>query len=207
MILLLLKKKDKKGYISYTNISFSDVPEKIYIDTNEFNTILKRIKKSDVLSLSIDSNDLIIDLEGEFDRKFKIKLIAMDYESPVPPTVEFPASISVPSNIVNQAITDMELFSEKTHFIINDEYFFTKSDGEFGDAHFKYLHGESINGSYDSCFSIPKLKDIFSASKFSDNVTVNLGNSMPLGLNFELITGDGELSYLLAPRLETEDDD
>lgn len=185
-----------------------DVPEKICVDTQEFMTILKRIKKTDTLKLSNDMNNLVIGLEGDVDREFKIRLIDMDYESPLPPELEFPVSVPVPSKIVSDAIVDMDLFSEKLYFIINGEYFIVNTNGEFGDAKFQYLHGE--DGVYEtvkSSFSIAKLKDIFSASKFSDVVTLNMGTDMPIGLVFELITGDGELRYLLAPRLEAEDDE
>ena len=185
-----------------------DVPEKICMDTVEFMTVLKRIKKNDVLSLSNDGNNLIIGLKGDVDREFNIKLIDMNYETPVPPSIEFPVRISVPSNIVNDAITDMNLFSEKLYFIIDDECFTVNTNGEFGDASFKYLHGESgINNTTKASFSIDKLKDIFSASKFSDVVSLNMGNDMPMGMDFELVTGDGKLEYLLAPRLEVDEDD
>lgn len=184
-----------------------NVPEKICIDTQEFMTILKRIKKTDTLKLSSDEGNFIIMLEGDVDREFKIKLIDMDYESPEPPKLEFPIGVPVPSNIVNDAITDMDLFSDKLYFIINNEYFTVNTDGEFGDAKFQYLHGEGdINESVKSCFAIPKLKEIFSASKFSDIVNIYMGNDMPLSVVFELVTGDGELKYLLAPRLEQEDE-
>ena len=125
-----------------------NIPEKICMDTTEFMTILKRIKKTDVLTLSNDDmNNLIIGLEGDVDREFKIKLIDMDYETPEPPSIEFPVSASVPSNIVNDSITDMSLFSEKLYFMIDNEYFTVNTDGEFGDASFKYMHGETgING-------------------------------------------------------------
>lgn len=184
-----------------------NVPEKICLDTQEFMTILKRIKKTDVLKLTIDKNNLVIGLEGDVDREFKIRLIDLDYESPEPPKLEFPVEVSVPSSVVNDAIVDMDLFSDKLYFMVNDEYFIVNTDGEFGDARFQFLHGETgITESAKSAFSIPKLKDIFSASKFSDIVNLNMGTDMPIGLVFELVTGDGELKYLLAPRLEADED-
>lgn len=184
-----------------------NVPERICIDTQEFMTILKRIKKTDTLKLAIDEGNFIIMLEGDVDREFKIRLIDMNYESPEPPKLEFPVEASVPSGIVNDAIIDMDLFSEKLYFMIDNEYFTVNTDGEFGDAKFQYLHGEDgITETAKSCFAIPKLKDILSASKFSDVVKIYMGNDMPLSMVFELVTGDGKLKYLLAPRLETEDD-
>lgn len=184
-----------------------DVPEKLCIDTDEFMRILKRIKKNDILKLSVDENNLIITFEGDVTRTFKIKLIDIDYESPSAPDVPLQCSINVDSGLVKDAITDMELFSEKLYFLIDKEYFIVNADGEFGDAQFKYLHGENgINEVAKSSFSIDKLKDVFTASKFSDIVEINLGIDMPIKIKFELVTGDGELEFLLAPRIEAEEE-
>ena len=101
----------------------------------------------------------------------------------------------------------MELVSDKLYFLINEEYFVVDADGEFGDAKFEFLHGEKVDsGVVKSGFSIPKLKDIFNASSFSESVEIGLGNDMPIHLKFELITGDGELDFLLAPRIDAEDE-
>ena len=48
----------------------------------------------------------------------------------------------------------------------------------------------------------PKLKEIFKASKFSKECSISLGTDNPIKVAFKLVTGAGELSYLLAPRLE-----
>lgn len=182
-----------------------DVPEKLCIDTDEFMRILKRIKKNDVLRLSVDENNLIIVFEGDVTRKFKIRLIDIDYESPSAPDIELPCGVTVDSSLVKDAIVDMELFSDKLYFLIDNEYFIINADGEFGDAQFKYLHGEEgVNEVAKSSFSIEKLKDVFTASKFSDVVEINLGNDMPIKINFDLITGDGSLDFLIAPRIEEE---
>lgn len=186
-----------------------DVPEKICIDTTDFMKILKRGKKSDILSLSNDEfNNLIIGMSGDADREFKLKLIDISYESPVPPAIEFPASVSVSSGVVKDAIVDMEVFSDKLYFIVDEESLIIDAEGEFGDANFQFLHGETnIQGEHKSCFNISKLKEIFAASKFSEVVEISVGTNKPISFKFELITGDGELKYLLAPRLEQEYED
>lgn len=184
-----------------------EIPERLCIDTNEFMRILKRIKKNDILKLSVDENNLIITFDGDVNRKFKIKLIDIDYETPEAPDIPLPCGITVDSAMVKDAITDMELFSDKLYFLIDEDNFIINADGEFGDARFKYFHGETgINEVVKSSFSIDKLKDVFTASKFSDIVGINLGTDMPIRINFELVTGDGELNFLIAPRIEAEEE-
>jgi len=43
------------------------------------------------------------------------------------------------------------------------------------------------------------------ADKFSDIISLRLGNDMPLNLRLKMVSDDGELSFLLAPRIESEE--
>jgi len=183
-----------------------EVPEKICIDTQELMTILKRMKKNDVLCLSVEENNFVIQLKGDVDREFKLRIIDSDYEVPPLPSIPLPTKIAIPSMILTEAIKDMELFSENLTFKVTDDYLYIFTDGEFGDSEVKYLHGENISDTVQASFSIDKLKDMLKSSKFSDDVKLSIDNNKPLRLDFELLTDDGKLSFLLAPRLEVDED-
>lgn len=203
-----------RSHIAFVNLDLKptafdefecETPEKIAVDTQEVNQILKRMKKTDMLNLSCDEGNFIISLKGDVDREFKIRLIDVEYEAPQPPALIYNSRIEVPSALVKDCITDMELFSDKLYFLFDQDYFRVKSDGEFGDADIAYIHGEDIDEVVKSCYSIPKLKEIFKASKFSEYVEICLGNDMPVTFNFKLVSDDGNLGFLLAPRLEEEE--
>ena len=179
--------------------------EKICIDTTEFMQILKRMKKNDTLRLTSDEeNNIVITLIGESTRTFKIRLIDLEYDTPAPPTINPPCSIQIESNLLKDCLGDMELFGDVITYRIDKDYFIAESNGEFGDSSFKYIHGEDIQEEVQSKYSIDKLKDILTASRFSPICEVLLGNDMPLILKFELETMDGELRFLLAPRLDED---
>lgn len=179
-----------------------DAPEKIHIDCDVFYNILKKANRDDVLELSLNEGNLIMDLKGDANRRFEIGLIDIEYENPQPPRIEFPCTINIPSGLLKEYIDDMEFFSEKLEFIVDEDYLIIRTDGQKGKAETRYLHGESISEMVRSSFSIPKLKEIFKASKFSESCELGLGSDAPVRVCFKLVTGDGELSYLLAPRLE-----
>ena len=179
------------------------VPEKICLDTIEFMKILKRSKKNDTLQLTINDNNLIIIYDGEVHRTFKIRLIDLEYETPTPPQLKTPANIICETSLFKDFITDMELFNENLTIIINTEYLIIQTDSEFGDSTSKYYHGEQINNTYKSSFSIEKLKQIMKANRFSPIINIGLGNDMPLKIGYNKT--DAELNYLLAPRLSEED--
>lgn len=43
------------------------------------------------------------------------------------------------------------------------------------------------------------------ADKFSESAVIRLGNDMPLNLALQMASDEGELSFLLAPRIESEE--
>ena len=116
--------------------------------------------------------------------------------------INHPVNLTIPSDLLRDALNDMALFSDKLIFTVDQDYLKITANGTYGDGEIKYIHGEQVTESYQTMFSIEKLKDIMKASKFSKQCTLSIGDNLPLKLNFELITGTGELKYLLAPRIE-----
>lgn len=179
--------------------------ETFAIDCTEFTKMLKKGKPSDRLELELTSEELYIIFKGDATRTFKILFVDMEYDSPVPPTIEHPCSVRIPSDLLKTYINDMEDFNESLTFIVDEDYLRIKSEGQMGAAEIEYLHGENITSVVRSNFSIPKLQDMLKASKFSKECILDIGEDMPLKLRMELVTGDGFIEYLLAPRLEQED--
>ncbi|MDI6643805.1 MAG: proliferating cell nuclear antigen (pcna) [Methanobacteriaceae archaeon] len=180
-------------------------PQKINVDTEELMKVLKRAKADDVLELSLDEGNLIVTFEGEARRVFKIRLIDIEYEAPAPPELEYPTEFEVPFSLLKDSIQDIEIFSDKIIFTVDEDKFFASAEGEFGDAKIEYLHGEKIEEKAKSVFSLDKIKEMLKADKFSDVISLRLGNDMPLNLRLKMVSDDGELSFLLAPRIESEE--
>lgn len=182
-----------------------DEPEKINIDTDEFMKVLKRSKSTDRVIMSLDEGNFIITFEGEAKRTFKIRLIDIEYESPTPPQLNSPTKFEIPFNLLKDSIQDMDLFSDKITLMVDSEKFRAYAEGEFGDANIEYLHGEKIDTEAKSVFSLEKIREMLKADKFSEMAIINLGTDIPLYLTLKRVSGDGELSFLLAPRIEAED--
>lgn len=204
-----------KSHITFIELEFKvtlfdefdcPAPENIIIDTIKFMNILKRMKKEDILKLSTDEGNFIITFEGDARRTYKLRLIDAEYDSPQPPRVDFPVTVKIRTSIVKDSISDMELFSKYCQWSVDEDYFIVSCDGELGDSNVKYLHGEQINEYVNSSMSLDKIKDIFRASKISEECTIKLGNDMPISVEFNLITGDGGIRFLLAPRISAEDE-
>ena len=96
-----------------------NIPEKICVDTIEFMKILKRGKKDDILRLEIEEGNLIMTFLGDSIRKFKIRLIDMEYNIPELPNLNPPNSINIFNITIHYLIFDriqylnFNLFSAK----------------------------------------------------------------------------------------------
>jgi DNA polymerase III sliding clamp (beta) subunit (PCNA family) len=89
-----------------------------------------------------------------------------------------------------------EMFTENDINIIKDCVFYQQS---------LLIHGEKIDTEVKSLFSLEKIREMLKADKFSDIAIIKLGDDMPLNLKLRMVSEDGELSFLLAPRIETDD--
>ena len=159
-----------------------------------------------MLSVGLDEGNLILTYSGDSTRTFKLRLIDVEYETPVPPKVEYPITLDIPTDVFTDAISDAELYGEKISLSCDNDYFITSADGDFGVNHNRYLHGESIGDYVKSTYSIPKIKEMLKAKGLSHEVRLGLGDDLPLTLEYHSPTNDYKLGFLLAPRIETDEE-
>ena len=177
------------------------------VDASELLKIIKRIKSDDILTIRLDEGNLILTYSGDSTRTFKLRLIDIEYETPTPPSIEYPVTLDIPVGVFADAITDAELYGEKISLSVDNDYFITSADGELGLNHNRYLHGESIGDYVKSTYSIPKIKEMLKAKNLSHEVKIGLGDDVPLKLEYHGPMNDYRLGFLLAPRLENYEED
>ena len=204
-----------KSHITFLDLEWKDhlfdmyqcsEPCSFTVDASELLKIIKRIKTNDVLSMGLDEGNLILTYSGDSTRTFKLRLIDVEYETPVPPKVEYPVHLNIPTDVFTDAISDAELYGEKISLSCDNDYFITSADGEFGVNHNRYLHGESIGDYVKSTYSIPKIKEMLKGKSLSHEVQLGLGNDLPLTLEYHSPTNDYKLGFLLAPRLKVDEE-
>lgn len=181
-----------------------DEPEKINLDTDELMKVLKRSKSDDIVTMSLDEGNLVLTFDGEAKRTFKIRLIDLDYNSAMPPELNYPVNIELPFTNLKEAVQDINILSEKIKLTVDSDKFIASAQGKFGDANVEYLHGENVNTTVSSIFSLEKISEMLRADKFAEFASLSLGDEMPLKLTLRMVSDDGELSFLLAPRIEED---
>jgi proliferating cell nuclear antigen len=182
----------------------ADDGELIIVDMVELSKIMKRCKNTDHIVCTIDESNLHLTFQGDSSRTFTIRLIDNDYESPMPPIIDYPVNLDIPTKVFNDTLGDLKIFTDVIQVSVDNDYIIFKGDGQSGDGFIKYLHGEHIQNYYKSQYSITKLSEIMKAKDFSETITIGLGDDLPLNLTFKLVTGDGKLEFLLAPRIEND---
>ena len=202
-----------KSHITFISLDFKydlfdtyEVPENesVLIDTVEFIKVLKRCKNDEIMKIATDNSNLNITFEGDATRTYNLRLIDQEYETPKPPTIEYPITVTAPSNLIKDTLSDMKLFSENFRISVDEDYIRLYTEGMKGATEMKYLHGSNITEYVESGYSIEKFIDIFRASKLTEEVELGLGNDLPVTVTFKLVSGDGSVNFLLAPRLSEE---
>lgn len=176
----------------------------IGVDMEELIKYLKRGRKDDMLEIRVKDPLMELEYTGELRRTFTLKTFEILHESPEPPTLDYPSQFIIPTKILTDSVNDCDLNSDKLTCSVKEEKLTIHAEGEYGCSIIEYL----LDDKQDRCKSIlttAYLKNILKSGKIFDDVTVNLGNDMPLQLDMNNTEYDVKLGYLLAPRIEVED--
>lgn len=182
------------------------------IDTIELLRVLKLAKSDDDVILTCDDFNLIVIFEGESSSKFNIKLIDILDEQRPAPELDFLVSLELPTNVFKDMVNKVDKVTNAKEKIrlelkVDEDYIFASGGSDFADVDIKYLHGEKVSNMVKSVFRIEKINNILRAEKVANYIELKLGNDMPLSINFKFNSNGGELSYLLAPVIEREDEE
>ncbi|MBT7903517.1 proliferating cell nuclear antigen (pcna) [Candidatus Woesearchaeota archaeon] len=181
----------------------------IAINLNNLKQILRRAKSSDTLDLEIEESKLKITLRGKSTRKFFLPIIDLEEKEQRIPDLNFPVEIVTQTNILNDAIEDVDVVAESVSFMAENNTFIVKAEGDLSKAQIEIPGDEAtrINVTSDdkikAKYSIEYLKKMINASKLADTVTIRFNKDYPLKLDYVSIDKIF-ISFILAPRVENE---
>ncbi|MBW2977805.1 proliferating cell nuclear antigen (pcna) [Candidatus Woesearchaeota archaeon] len=179
------------------------------INLANFKQILRRAKPNDMLSLEFDSeNKIKIQLKGTATRTFSLPVIELEEREQKVPDLSFPVTIKTTTNILNDAIEDVDIVAESVSFVSNPKKFTIQAEGDLSKANIEINEGEQTKMStppdtVKSKYSIEYLKKMIGGSKIANDVTIQFNKDYPLKLEFKEVD-KVLLSFILAPRVENE---
>ena len=95
----------------------------ISINLSNLKSILRRTKPTDIITLEMEGNRLKIQIKGISTRSFLLPLIDIEEKQQKIPELNFPVDIKTSSEILNDAIEDVDVVSDSVSFEINKNRF------------------------------------------------------------------------------------
>ncbi|MGD2250693.1 MAG: proliferating cell nuclear antigen (pcna) [Candidatus Methanofastidiosia archaeon] len=176
------------------------------IDVDENRKIINRSKPDDILSMDADESRLKLTFQrsdGENIRRFELPLIdVIGGEKYKVPQLDTSIMIRLPSYVFDDAIKDAYIIADNVTFQAQSDVFLVKAEGDTGsiETEIKEWLEYEVKEDVQSTYNLSYLTDV--AKSVEDEVTLNMGNDMPLKLAFTLDGAD--ILFILAPRVERE---
>jgi proliferating cell nuclear antigen len=173
----------------------------------------------DIASMA-DSGQLVqLELDEET-RKLHIQIDGLEYtlalidpdsirEEPDIPDLDLPARIVIEGRDIDRAVTAADMVSDHIALGVDAdvEQFYVDAEGDTDDVHLELDREDLVDltaGAAHSLFSLEYLKDMNKAIPGDAEVTVELGEEFPVKMHFSVAEGMGEVTYMLAPRIQSE---
>ena len=167
------------------------------------------------------SGDQLVELElDEETRKLKIRmdglsstLALIDPDSirqePDIPDLDLAAEIVLEGAQLDRGIKAADMVSDHVRLRVDAdaEAFHIEAEGDTDDVDFQLDADDLIAltaGAADSLFSLDYLKDMNKAIPKDAEVTVELGEEFPVKIHYAVAEGQGNVTYMLAPRIQSD---
>ncbi|WP_224448110.1 DNA polymerase sliding clamp [Haloprofundus salilacus] len=182
----------------------------IGVNLSRLEDIAGMANSGDLVHLELDeeTRKLHIQIEG---LSYTLALIDPDSirQEPDIPDLDLPATIVVEGTHLDRGIKAADMVSDHIGLRVDEdaETFHIEAQGDTDDVDLELGRDDLIDlaaGPADSLFSLDYLKDMNKAIPSDAEVTVELGEEFPVKLHYEFAEGMGHVTYMLAPRIQSD---
>lgn len=174
------------------------------INLDSLKRILKRCGTNSTLFLEQKDNTLIINIHDRIKRSFVLSLIDIEKEDKEMPDLDYNSRVKLNSADFVDSIEDCIVVSDACSFVIKEGKFIIESKGlNSARSEFSSDEAEIIAQDCKSRYSLEYLQKFLKGAKLSDKTTLKFSESHPLRMDVK--AENLELSFILAPRVETTD--
>ena len=160
------------------------------------------------LELDEETRKLHIHIDG---LEYTLALIDPDSirQEPDIPDLDLPAEIVVEGRDIDRAVTAADMVSDHIALGVDEEanHFYIDAEGDTDDVNLELDEEDLLAlqaGDARSLFSLDYLKDMNKAIPKDGEVTIELGEEFPVKMHFEIAEGMGQVTYMLAPRIQSD---
>ncbi|MFC6837112.1 DNA polymerase sliding clamp [Halomarina ordinaria] len=158
--------------------------------------------------LDEETRKLHIQIEG---LEYTLALIDPDSirQEPDLPDLDLPATVVVEGRDIDRAVKAADMVSDHIALgvDVDEEVFYVDAEGDTDDVHFELDREDLIDlsaGEARSLFSLDYLKEMNKALPKDGEITIELGQEFPVKLHLEIAEGQGQVTYMLAPRIQSD---
>jgi proliferating cell nuclear antigen len=129
-------------------------------------------------------------------------------QEPDIPDLDLPANVVLEGADIDRAVRAADMVSDHIALGVDagDETFYVEAEGDTDDVYLELGRDDLIDltaGDARSLFSLDYLKDMNKAIPKDAEVEMELGEEFPVKLHFEIAEGLGDVTYMLAPRIQS----
>ena len=178
------------------------------VDMDKFSSIMRLANSGNSVSLEFDekANRLIISI-GNLVRKMAL-IDTAGMPDPKMPNLELPGKVVLKASEILQGVRASEAVSDHLSLTMNKDNFELFAEGDTDTVNLTLpkdiLVDLSANGKYKCLFSIDYFSNMIKPVKGEEPITIYLGNDNPTRVEFDIADTKGHVTYLLAPRIESE---
>lgn len=180
----------------------------IGIDLNKITDLLGIADKNETVRVELEEgkHKLLIDVGG---LSYTLSLLdpSTIRAEPRVPQLELPAKVVMNGADLRRAVKAAEKISDHMLMGVSDDTFFMEAKGDTDQVRLEMGRDQLIDlkaGEACSLFSLDYLTDIVKPTNKVNEVSLSLGRDFPVIIDFEIANSTGRISYLLAPRIESD---
>lgn len=178
------------------------------VDLDKLSGIMRLATAGDMISLDYDeeANRLTVKI-GNLVRKMGLIDTAGMPDSKAP-HLELPAKIVIKASELSQGVRASEAVSDHLALSVDKDTFELFAEGDTDTVNLKLpkdmLVELTSQGKHKSLFSIDYFANMIKPVKNDDPITIQMGTDNPIRVDFDIADKKGHVTYLLAPRIESE---
>ena len=190
---------------AFAQFDFAGAKNEIWgICLEDLKKILKRAGVKSSLVMKRDENKLSIEIHDRIKRNFTLNLLDIKSEDKEMPNLEFSSKVEINSLDFTDAVEDCYVVADACSFIIENNNFIIEAKS-LNSARIEFS-GDEAKIQAENCkskYSLEYLQKFLKGSKLCEKTTLNFANDYPLKMDLKI--ENANLSFILAPRVETED--
>lgn len=194
------------GSKAFAEYKASDI--ELGLDLDKLKEILKLASSEDTIGLEYkeDQNRLVVTV-GNLVRRMSLTDTA-GMPDPKVPNLNLPNRVKVKVAELSQGIKASESVSDHISLVCDENAFELNAEGDTDTVNLKLTKNQLVelkaSERTKSLFSLDYFSNMVKAADNGGDISLALGSDYPVRVEFDFAQGHGHVTYLLAPRIESD---